>query len=189
MEHLSAVQARIAGIESMVQRLHGRAAVPVPAAAPSSARPAAAATASFQTLLGEAMSPARPGASGLRNPVDARVSSAFGTRTHPISGERHHHAGVDFAAPAGTPVLAAADGVVEFAGQRGGYGNLVVLRHPDGTETRYAHQRDLAVRAGDRVEAGAPLGTVGSTGRSTGPHLHFELRRDGVPVDPLPLLP
>ena len=107
---------------------------------------------------------------------------------HPVTGRRHDHAGVDFAAPAGTPIRAAAGGTVAFAGVRGGYGNLVILDHGDGMQTWYAHQRDVAVMEGQRVPAGGILGTVGSTGRSTGPHLHLEVRRDGEPVDPLPLL-
>ncbi len=114
-----------------------------------------------------------------------RVTSGFGARRDPFhGGERQHH-GVDFGAAAGTPIRAAAAGVVRFAGTRGGYGNVVIVAHPDGSETRYAHCRDLAVRAGEAVAAGQSIATVGSTGRSTGPHLHFEVRRDGKPVDPV----
>lgn len=113
-----------------------------------------------------------------------RVSSGFGLRLDPFSGVERAHHGLDIAAPAGSPVRAAADGVVRYAGKRGGYGNVVILSHADGTETRYAHCKTLAVRPGDRVEAGADIATVGSTGRSTGPHLHFEVRRDGQPIDP-----
>ncbi len=113
-----------------------------------------------------------------------RVSSNFGLRLDPFSGKERAHHGLDIAAPAGSPVLAAADGVVRYAGKRGVYGNVVILSHADGTESRYAHCNTLGVRAGDRVDAGANIATVGSTGRSTGPHLHFEVRRDGTPVDP-----
>jgi len=121
----------------------------------------------------------------------ARVSSEFGTRRHPVRRVSHTHTGVDFAAPVGSPVLAAADGRVKFIGfERRGFGHYVVISHRYGSETVYAHlsatQRDL--RVGDAVVAGKPIGAVGRTGMATGPHLHFELRRHGVPVDPRPLL-
>lgn len=124
----------------------------------------------------------------LRLPVDAPMSSSFGPRVHPVTGEWKQHAGIDLAAPTGTPIGAAAAGTVTFAGVRGGYGNLVIVDHGDGTETRYAHQHTIAVRAGQQVAVGDLLGTVGSTGMSTGPHLHLEVRRNGRPVDPAPLL-
>jgi murein DD-endopeptidase MepM/ murein hydrolase activator NlpD len=124
----------------------------------------------------------------LHLPVDAPMSSGFGMRVHPVTGAKRLHAGIDLAAPTGTPIGAAAAGTVTFAGARGGYGNLVIVDHGDGTETRYAHQHTISVRAGQTVAAGDLLGTVGSTGQSTGPHLHFEFRRDGEPVDPAPLL-
>jgi murein DD-endopeptidase MepM/ murein hydrolase activator NlpD len=113
-----------------------------------------------------------------------RVTSAFGARRDPLNGENRLHHGIDFGAPEGTPIRAAAAGVVRFSGPRGGYGNVVIVAHPDGTETRYAHCRDLGVKAGEAVAAGQAIATVGSTGRSTGPHLHFEVRRDGAAVDP-----
>jgi murein DD-endopeptidase MepM/ murein hydrolase activator NlpD len=123
----------------------------------------------------------------LRLPVDAPMSSGFGMRVHPVTGKQKLHAGIDLAAPTGTPIGAAAAGTVTFAGVRGGYGNLVIVDHGDGTETRYAHQHTISVTAGQKVAAGDLLGTVGSTGQSTGPHLHLEFRRDGQPVDPAPL--
>lgn len=129
-----------------------------------------------------------PTTDGLVMPVAGRVGSGYGNRVHPITGEHRLHAGVDIAAPEGTPIVAAADGVVTFAGRRGGYGLLVEVEHADGSTTRYAHQSRIAVSVGDRVTAGARLGDVGSTGMSTGPHLHFELRVDGSPVDPEPHL-
>lgn len=122
-------------------------------------------------------------------PVDGVVSSAFGVRTDPIDGERHHHHGIDVAAPAGAPVRAAGAGRVVKAGEEGGYGNVVIIDHGRGLETRYAHLGTIDVKPGDRVEAGAGVGTVGVTGRTTGPHLHFEVRRDGEPVDPRLLSP
>ena len=121
-------------------------------------------------------------------PAVGRFSSRFGIRIDPIEHTRKGHNGLDIAAPTGTPVVAALGGTVERAGPAGTYGNLVVVRHPDGSETRYAHLSAISVKSGQRVEAGAPLGAVGTTGRSTGPHLHFEVRRDGRPVDPWPLL-
>ncbi|MBY0278108.1 peptidoglycan DD-metalloendopeptidase family protein [Candidatus Binatia bacterium] len=127
-------------------------------------------------------------ASDLLTPVAARVSSAYGTRRDPFTGEPEFHAGLDLAAPRGTPVRAAADGTVEFSGRRGDAGNLVEIAHPDGTRTRYAHLDGTQVRAGDTVRAGQVLGAVGSTGRSTGPHLHFAVERAGRPIDPEPLL-
>lgn len=123
-------------------------------------------------------------ATGWMSPVDGRISSHFGPRIHPITGRRKMHDGIDIAAPQGTPIRAVAAGTVTFAGRQGGYGNLVIVRHPDGSETRYAHQQAIGVRVGQVVTAGAHLGTVGSTGASTGPHLHLELRRNGEPVDP-----
>lgn len=196
MEHLSNVQARIETIRGMVEGAMPSGAARFSAVLADAVRqggglppagPGAVATADpaeAAALLRLGGSPATFVPGSLRLPVQAPVSSEFGPRNHPISGERHQHTGIDFAAPAGSPVRAAGAGTVAFAGERGGYGNLVIIRHPDGTETYYAHQRDLAVRAGQSVVAGETIGTVGSTGRSTGPHLHFELRRDGRPVNP-----
>ena len=117
-------------------------------------------------------------------PVQARISSYFGWRNVAVNGNRHH-AGIDLAAPWGTPVRAARDGVVDRAGWWGTYGNAVALDHGDDSETRYAHLSSIAVSGGDLVRQGDVIGYVGSTGASTGPHLHFELRFDGRAVDPL----
>jgi murein DD-endopeptidase MepM/ murein hydrolase activator NlpD len=117
----------------------------------------------------------------------SRVSSGYGMRFHPVSGGIKPHLGVDFAAPTGTPVRAVGDGVVEFAGSQRGYGNLVVLNHRGGQSTAYAHLNRIHVRKGQRVEQGVLVGEVGSTGVSTGPHLHFEFRDNGVHKDPLTL--
>ncbi len=131
----------------------------------------------------------RPAALAWVTPVTpARVSSSFGMRRHPVTGVERMHDGMDLAAPTGTSVRAAAPGTVTFAGRRGGYGLLVIVDHGDGMETRYAHQSRLDVQPGDTVGAGDQLGAVGATGLATGPHLHFELRRNGTPVDPAPLL-
>lgn len=118
-------------------------------------------------------------------PVAGRISSGFGLRTHPISGVRRLHAGVDVAAPTGTPVVAAAAGTVTWAGPRGGYGLLVVIDHGGGLETRYAHASALEVQRGAHVERGQPVARVGATGTATGPHLHYEVRVGGVARDPL----
>lgn len=157
-----------------------------PAHALAAALPIASATAPAAGPVDTLAIPA-PGAALVR-PAAGRFSSRFGVRVDPIDHTRKGHAGLDIAAPQGAPVVAAAAGRVERAGPAGTYGNLVVVRHPDGSETRYAHLSAIGVRVGDEVAAGAPLGQVGSTGRSTGPHLHFEVRRDGRPVDPWPLL-
>lgn len=122
-------------------------------------------------------------------PVAGRPSSGYGLRTDPIHGTAVNHPGFDLAAATGTGVAAAARGTVVQAGPAGTYGNLVVLRHENGFETRYAHLSSVDVGVGDVVEPGQPLGRVGSTGYSTGPHLHFEVRHDGRPIDPAPLLP
>jgi murein DD-endopeptidase MepM/ murein hydrolase activator NlpD len=133
---------------------------------------------------------ARSGTSAddLQMPVAGRVTSTFGERRDPFTGEADFHAGLDLAAPRGTPVRAAASGTVEFSGRRGDAGNLVEVAHADGTRTRYAHLDSMKVAQGDSVHAGQVLGAVGSTGRSTGPHLHFAVERAGKNIDPEPLL-
>lgn len=123
-------------------------------------------------------------AGSLTVPVHAPVTSGFGWRVHPITGVPRPHTGTDFGAAHGTLVGAAGDGTVVSAGWRGGYGKTVLVDHGSQT-TLYAHLSDTTVVAGQRVRRGDPLGRVGSTGQSTGAHLHFEVRVDGVPVDPL----
>ena len=105
-----------------------------------------------------------------------RLSSGFGMRKHPVTGKNRMHKGLDFAGPSGTPVMAAAAGRVIYAARKGSYGNLIELDHGNGVTTRYAHLRDIEVSKGDTVEMGELIGTVGSTGASTGPHLHWEVR-------------
>ncbi len=130
---------------------------------------------------------APPDTSGaLSRPADGPISSPFGWRTHPVHGDRRLHAGVDIAAPYGSPIRAAASGIVVAAGRRGGYGLLVELDHGAGRRTRYAHASRLHVAVGDQVDRGQPIAAVGATGTVTGPHLHFELRQDGRPLDPVP---
>jgi len=121
----------------------------------------------------------------MRTPVaSARLSSGFGMRFHPILGYSRMHQGVDFAAPTGTPVLASAGGRVTQAGWGGGYGNMITIDHGRGLMTRYAHLHRMNVRPGQQVGQGQVIGQVGSTGLSTGPHLHYEVWQDGRPVDP-----
>ena len=120
--------------------------------------------------------------------ADSRVSSLFGPRVHPIYGVGRMHNGIDFTAPTGTPIRAAHDGVVVIAAPQGGYGNTVVIDHGNGVGTLYGHMSAFTVREGDVVRRGDIVGAVGSTGLSTGPHLHFEVRREGQPVNPLPYL-
>jgi murein DD-endopeptidase MepM/ murein hydrolase activator NlpD len=117
-------------------------------------------------------------------PVAGRLTSSFGFRRHPVLGFMRMHKGLDIAAPHGTPIRAAMDGVVALAGRNGGYGNFVKLSHGNGLVTGYGHMSRFAVRAGERVSRGEIIGYVGSTGMSTGPHLHYELWRNGVPVNP-----
>ncbi|MBW4656080.1 MAG: M23 family metallopeptidase [Kaiparowitsia implicata GSE-PSE-MK54-09C] len=121
--------------------------------------------------------------------IPAAISSVFGWRIHPISGDRRFHYGTDLAAPTGTPVVAAKSGRVDIASFLGGYGLTVVVHHEDGREqSLYAHLSEIFVRPGEQVNQGEVIGRVGSTGNSTGPHLHFEFRErttDGwVALDP-----
>lgn len=116
------------------------------------------------------------------------ISSGFGVRTDPIEGGAAFHPGLDFKGPKGAPIYAAAAGTVSFAGQRQGYGNCVEVSHGHGLVTRYAHMSRITAHMGEPVSAGTPLGLIGSTGRSTGPHLHFEVRINDRPVNPRPFL-
>jgi len=115
---------------------------------------------------------------------DATLTSDFGMRTHPILGSRRNHKGVDLAQPNGTPVYATADGMVSRAEPFSSYGNYIQIEHGGELQTRYAHLSGYAVAAGQQVTKGQLIGFVGSTGRSTGPHLHYETRIEGDAVDP-----
>ncbi|WP_338103869.1 M23 family metallopeptidase [Pseudopontixanthobacter vadosimaris] len=124
-----------------------------------------------------------------RMPVDGvRLSSDYGMRNHPVIGGRRAHKGVDLAGPTGTPIYATADGLVETAKNFSSYGLYVRIEHGARLETRYAHMSRLAVAAGERVKKGDIIGYIGSTGRSTGPHLHYEVRIDGEAVNPIPYM-
>lgn len=123
----------------------------------------------------------------LRAPVAfRRITSIFGARKHPIFGQWRNHTGTDYAAPEGTPIRAVGDGIVVFAGRKGGYGNMIDIRHRNGMVSRYGHMSRFAtgMRPGTRVTMGSTIGYVGMTGWATGPHLHFEIRVDGVAHDP-----
>jgi murein DD-endopeptidase MepM/ murein hydrolase activator NlpD len=113
------------------------------------------------------------------------ISSYFGHRTDPFTGRNAFHRGIDFAAPEGSKVLAVAAGVVTYAKDRFGYGQTVEINHGNGYVTRYAHNSSIVVKAGEVVKKGDPVATIGSTGRSTGPHLHFEVLSQGRAVDPM----
>ncbi len=124
----------------------------------------------------------------MRTPINgARLTSGFGMRVHPVLGYSRMHAGVDFGAPVGTPILAAGDGVVTRVGWMGGYGNTLDIQHDQVWSTRYAHISRFAANlsVGDRVRQGDVVAFVGNSGRSTGPHLHYEIRRNGEPINPM----
>ena len=124
----------------------------------------------------------------MRTPLaGAQVSSHFGMRRHPVLGYSKMHRGTDFRARTGTPIFAAGDGIVEYLGRKGAYGNYIRIRHNGTFETAYAHMSRFAanLNSGDRVRQGEVIGYVGSTGRSTGPHLHFEILEHGNQINPL----
>ena len=136
-----------------------------------------------------APAPGSSSVSGFQWPVNGGVSSGFGYRVHPIYGTRRLHAGLDISGGSGTPIAAGKSGTVLSAGWRGGYGNAVVISHGGGITTLYAHQSRMNVSSGQQVGRGDIVGWVGSTGASTGPHLHFEVRVNGSAVNPRPYLP
>ncbi|MGD1872240.1 MAG: murein hydrolase activator EnvC family protein [Mastigocoleus sp.] len=117
-------------------------------------------------------------------PTNAPISSPYGYRTHPILGYRRLHTGMDFAASYGSNIRAADSGIVIYSGWYGGYGKAVIINHGNSITTLYGHNSKLYVSEGDRVKRGQPISAVGSTGLSTGPHLHFEVRKNGTPINP-----
>lgn len=121
-------------------------------------------------------------------PEYTRISDPYGWRIHPILKTKKFHSGVDIATPMGSKIVAAADGEVIFAGVYGGYGNAIIIDHGSGLSTLYGHNSKLLVKVGDKVVKGQQIAEAGSTGLSTGSHLHFEVRKDGTPVDPMPYL-
>ena len=118
-------------------------------------------------------------------PTDGWTSSKFGYRKSPFSGKREFHKGIDIACNRGTEICATADGVVSFAGRRGLFGNMVIIDHGHGFVTRYGHTNKILIKRGANVKKGDIIATVGNTGRSTGPHLHYEVLLNGIPVNPV----
>lgn len=121
-------------------------------------------------------------------PLAGQQTSGFGRRWHPIHQDERFHHGLDIAAPSGSTIRAAATGQVVLSGTQPDYGNVVILQHPHGYTTLYAHNTENLVAVGDTVHQGQPIATVGRTGNATGPHLHFEIQQDGARLDPVPLL-
>lgn len=124
-----------------------------------------------------------------RRPIEKMsLSSSYGMRVHPVTGRLARHNGIDIPAPHGTPIYATADGIVGRAQRLGGYGNYVEIEHGNMIQTRYGHMSSYVVRSGQQVKKGDVIGYVGSTGRSTGNHLHYEVRIEGAPVNPMPFV-
>lgn len=124
-----------------------------------------------------------------RRPIDQMsLSSSYGMRVHPVTGKLARHNGIDIPAPHGTPIYATADGIVGRAQRLGGYGNYVEVEHGNAIQTRYGHMSSYVVNPGQQVKKGDIVGYVGSTGRSTGNHLHYEVRIEGAPVNPMPFV-
>jgi len=142
-----------------------------------------------QLGVGGAGQPSAESVQGFAMPANAPIGSPFGLRVHPIFGSTRMHTGVDMAGPTGSPIWASKAGRVIHSGWKGGYGNTVVIQHEGNVATLYAHMSQISSGVGDFVEQGEVVGLMGSTGNSTGPHLHFEVRIDGVPKDPKLFLP
>lgn len=140
------------------------------------------------TSQAPSVDPLVPVAAYPSTPAGERVSSPYGLRVDPLDGTVRFHGGVDIAAPEGTPINAAQAGRVVFSGQLGGYGNAVILEHDDGLRTLYGHASCNLVSEGQQVGEGDVIGLVGSTGRSTGPHLHFEVQQNGEPINPAAMM-
>lgn len=163
--------------------------------APASAAPANGADANFLNLFSswQQMDGGASRAAAVAIPsgkpvANLSLTSTFGVRSDPFNGRARMHSGIDIPNPAGTPVYATADGVVGRAERAGGYGNLVQIEHGNGLETRYGHLSRILVEANAHVHKGQLIGLVGSTGRSTGPHLHYEVRVAGQAVNPVPFV-
>jgi len=121
-------------------------------------------------------------------PASGKITSSFGLRTDPIDGKLRHHNGIDIAVPEGTEIKPVLSGKVVYSGYSNGYGNCVIVEHENGIQTIYAHNSKNLVKVGDTVTADTVIALSGSTGRTTGPHLHFEVRKDGKPVNPVAML-
>lgn len=167
----------LARVQARIAQLSGTAAAEAPGAQ------------SFTSALDAASTaPAQQQGGAMVWPVAGAVTSEFGERRNPMGAGEDFHPGVDIAADTGTPIAAAAAGRVIAAGPDGGYGNLIVVDNGNGVTTRYGHCSQIFARVGESVSTGETIGAVGSTGHSTGPHLHFEVRVDDKPVDPRPFL-
>ncbi len=158
------------------------------AASSSSTRSYSGGTATYSATANTGTTIIGSGTFCLPAPQYVRISSPFGYRIHPISHVRKLHTGIDFGAPAMSPAVAGADGTVIYAGWYNGYGNTVVISHGNGISTLYAHNTSLCVTKGQSVKRGQQIAYIGSTGNSTGPHCHFEVRINGTPVNPAPYL-
>lgn len=123
-----------------------------------------------------------------RWPVGGKITSSFGYRRHPISKRRHFHKGIDIANKSGTDLVAAGSGIVTFSGWNGGYGKVIIVSHGYGYKSVYAHNKNNLVKVGDKVTKGQTIAELGNTGKSTGPHVHFEIRYDGQHIDPINVL-
>jgi len=182
-----------ATIAAAAAAARARAEAEAQAQAVAAAKAAAAATvttaAATATTAATPVTTAPPAVStgngSLRWPIRGAIDSPFGWRIHPITWDKRYHTGIDIAGPFGLPIKAAKAGIVIFAGVKGGFGNSVMIDHQNGWVTLYAHQQSLNVQLGQYVTTNTTIGWVGSTGNSTGPHLHFELRVNGVPTDPM----
>lgn len=169
------IQADLAAVTQRIAEISGFAPAPS----------AGVASGGFSAVLnGLSASPARPAGGAMQWPVAGEITSRFGERKNPMGAGDDFHPGLDIAAPEGTPIGASAPGRVVAAGPDAGYGNLIVVDNGNGVTTRYGHCSQIYARIGEMVAAGQTIGAVGSTGRSTGPHLHFEVRVGDKPVDP-----
>jgi|SRR5579884_220053 len=172
------IQNDLAAVQQRIAQITGTLA---PEAAPAS-------NGAFASLVSSFSPQTAAAPRGMQRPVTGPVTSDFGERKNPLGPGSDFHPGLDIAADEGTPIAAAASGRVVAAGPDGGYGNLIVVDNGNGVTTRYGHCSQIYARVGEFVNAGQPIGAVGSTGRSTGPHLHFEVRMNDTPVDPAPYL-
>jgi murein DD-endopeptidase MepM/ murein hydrolase activator NlpD len=174
-ERLERIEEQLAQESSQIEALLAQAASSSPTSSSDGSTPAAPA-------------PAPDGGGQLLWPADGPLTSGYGMRVHPIFGTARMHTGIDIGAAYGSPVWAADDGRVAYVGAMSGYGNTVVIDHGGGLATTYNHLSGYQVSSGQTVARGQPIATVGCTGYCTGPHLHFEVRIDGSPVDPMPYL-
>lgn len=143
----------------------------------------------FLVARGESSKPLAMGGGDSQLPAHGPITSEFGMRMHPVYNELRHHNGVDIAIPNGTPIHPVQPGTVVFSGSKGGYGEMVDVKHADGSLSRYAHLSERLVQTGETVSADSPVGLSGETGVTTGPHLHLEIHENGRPVDPMNRLP